>query len=355
MPESRLRVGLIGCGGILHAFHGPAYLGLRDRIEISALADPIAGNLQRSSALLSVSEGCCFADPGDMLKQIELDLVVVATPHVLHAEHALAALAAGVGVISEKPMALDLREADRILDAAERSGLPYTVVHNFLDVPGTSQALIRVRSGAIGQPAFGRTKALFRKRGRDQVDPELNWRASLSAGGGCINDSLYHEIYMTEALMDSPVTWVQAQVRTQHFDFEVDDLAILLLEHESGAVSSVSGSWWITAGGQGEKTSLAEAHGPTGSVRVLGRGRNYFHKTDAEDDWQEEILDRGPQPFPDPNTWSGHAGYFARTFAALAEGTPLPVSGQDARHNLAIIAAARASTRERRSVRPDSL
>ncbi len=355
MSSSTLRVGLIGCGGILQTFHGPAYQALPDLIKITALADPIPANLQWARSTLNVPASACYTDLKDMLREGQLDVVVVATPHMLHAEHTIAALEAGMAVISEKPMALSLPQADQILAVAARTGLPYAVVHNFLDVPGARRAVSMVRNGHLGQTAFGRTKALFRKRGQHQVDPALNWRASLEAGGGCINDSLYHEIYLTEALVNSPVAYVQAQVRTQHFDFDVDDLAILLLEHENGAVSTVSGSWWVSGSGQGEQSSLAEVHGDQGSVRILGRGRAMFYKSDEEDAWQENVLEPGDQPDPDPKTWSGHAGYFARTFAALAQQSPLPISGEDARHNLAIIAAARQATTERRAIRPDSL
>lgn len=355
MSPDVFKIGLIGCGGILQTFHGPAYLALPNEFEIAALADPVPANLHWARAALDVPEQHCFPDLHDMLRTVKLDVVVVATPHLLHAEHTVAALEAGSAVISEKPMALNLKQADQILEVAERTGMPYTVVHNFLDVPGTRRALAMVKDGYVGEGTFGRTKALFRKRGQEQVDPAINWRASREAGGGCINDTLYHEIYITEALVNSPVQYVQAQVKTQHFDFEVDDMAILLLEHENGAISTVSGSWWVSGAGHGEQSNLAEVHGPKGSVRILGRGRELHHKLDAEDKWQAVSLEPGHQPSVDRKTWSGHAGYFARTFAALASQGPLPVSGLEARHNLAIIEAARLATTERRAICPDSL
>ena len=354
MSSTPLRVGLIGCGGILRAFHASAYLSLSSWVRITALSDPVPAHLQWARETLQVQAQACHADFQDMLASEDLDVVVVATPHSMHFEQAVAALQSGVGVISEKPMALTLEEADRILAVADSTGQPYTVVHNFLFTPGTAAALDRVRSGALGATGFGRTKALFRKRG-DQADPTQVWRASRAAGGGCINDTLYHEIYLTEALVNSPIQYVQAHVLTQHFDFAVDDMALLLLEHANGAVSTVSGSWWVTGSGNGENSNLAEVHGHAGSVRILRRGRELFQKADAEDDWHEVPLVPGHECSHDRADWSGHAGYFAHTFAALARGAAPPISGMAARSNLAVITAARKATAARQAIRPDTL
>lgn len=349
-----LRVGLIGCGGILRSFHAPAYLSLSHLVRIVALADPIPANLYWARTNLQVASDACYPDFQDMLRAGNLDAVVIATPHAMHAEQSVAVLQSGAAAISEKPMALTLEEADRILDAADRADRPYTVVHNFLFAPGTVQALAAVRNGELGPIRFGRTKALFRKRG-EQADPAKVWRASRAAGGGCINDTLYHEIYLTEALVNAPVRYVQAQVLTQHFDFEVDDMALLLLEHDSGAVSTVSGSWWVTGAGTGEHANLAEVHGPAGSVRILQRGRTLFRKTDEENGWHDMVLEPGHEITSDRAGWSGHAGYFAHTFAALARNETPPVTGQAARANLAIITAARMATDARRAVQPHTL
>ncbi len=354
MSSTPLRVGLIGCGGILKAFHASAYRSLASLIRITALSDPVAANLQWAQETLQVQAQACHADFKDMLAAETLDVVVVATPHSLHAAQSIAALQSGVDVISEKPMALTLEEADRILAMAESTGQTYTVVHNFLFMPGTAAALGRVHSGALGATGFGRARALFRKRG-DQADPAKVWRASRAAGGGCINDTLYHEIYLTEALVNSPIRYVQAHVTTQHFDFAVDDMALLLLEHDNGAISTVSGSWWVTGSGNGENPNLAEVHGHAGSVRILRRGRELFHKADAENDWHEVSLEPGPENTQDRRGWSGHAGYFADTFAALARNEAPPVSGAAARGNLAIISAARMATTTRHAIRPDTL
>ena len=243
-----VRLGLIGCGGIVRIAHAPGYQSIPELVQVTALADPVGDNLQQMGQMLAVPPERRYADHRQMLKHAELDAVTIATPHHLHAAHAMDAAAAGVAVISEKPMATSVEEAQQVLAAVERHGVPYAVVHNFLFTPGMERARGLLAEGAVGTPFFGRAKSLFNKTD-DRADPNNEWRASRAAGGGAINDTAYHEIYLLETLVGSPVRYVEARVATQHFAFDVDDLALLLLEHANGALSTVATSWCVPGDG----------------------------------------------------------------------------------------------------------
>ena len=339
-----VRLGLIGCGGIVRLSHAPGYRAIPELVQVAALADPVGANLERLGELLAVPSERRYADYRELLEHAEVDAVTIATPHHAHAAQAIDAAAAGVAVISEKPMATSVEQAEEVLAAVRRHGVPYTVVHNFLFTPGMERARALLAGRAVGRPFFGRAKSLFNKTD-DQADPDTVWRASREAGGGAINDTAYHEIYLLETLVGSPVRYVEARVATQHFAFDVDDLALLLLEHANGALSTVATSWCVPGGDAGESANLAEVQGPAGGVRVMRRGRGLWHYARSTRQWQEVALP--PQP-----AWaeSGHGRYFAATFAALANGAPPPVSGELALRNLRIVAAARRASAERRAV-----
>ena len=339
-----IRLGLIGCGGIVGIAHAPGYRSIPELVQVTALADPVGDNLQQMGQTLAVPPERRYAGHRQMLEHAELDAVTIATPHHMHAAHAMDVAAAGVAVISEKPMATSVEEAQQVLAAVRRHGVPYAVVHNFLFTPGMERARALLAEGAVGTPFFGRAKSLFNKTD-DQADPNTVWRASLAAGGGAINDTAYHEIYLLETLVGSPVRYVEARVATQHFAFDVDDLALLLLEHANGALSTVATAWCVPGGDAGESANLAEVHGPAGGVRVMRRGRGLWQYARSTRQWQEVAL--APQP-----AWaeSGHGRYFAATFDALARGAPPPIGGELALHNLRIVAAARRATAERRAV-----
>ena len=122
---------------------------------MAALADPVAANLGRLGAMLAVPPERRYADYREMLERAELDAVTIATPHHLHAEQAIDAVAAGVAVISEKPMATSVEQAEEVLAAVRRHGVPYAVVHNFLFTPGMERARALLAEGAVGTPFFG--------------------------------------------------------------------------------------------------------------------------------------------------------------------------------------------------------
>jgi len=312
-------------------------------VEVCALADVDEGSRETCGSLLSVPRDRQYSNYRNMLGSAGLDAVTIATPHNLHAEQAVAAAEAGLAIISEKPMAPTAAEADVVLDAVERAGVPYSVIHNFRYTPGMRQALDILRRGDMGQTRYGRAKSIGQKT-EDQVDPEHIWRASRAAGGGAIRDTAYHEIYLVEALVGSPVQWVEARVQTLFYDIDVDDAALLLLEHESGAVSTVSTSWGAPGAGAGETGTLCEVHGLDGSLRVVNRGRALHRYLRADRQWAH--IDLGPEEEPT----SGHGAYFVAALTALARGEPPPVTGAEARHNLEIIEAACRATELRRAI-----
>ena len=346
-----IRLGLIGCGGIVRLNHISVYLALPESVSVVALADPVPDNLEYAGNTLEVPLAQRYADYRDMLAKAEIDAVSIATPHALHAEHAIQAAEAGVAVISEKPMATSLEEADAILDAVNRNGVPYAIMHNLLFTLPMQEALSQLRTGKVGKPILGRGQCMGMKPsdfGGDHANPAMAWRAQKAVGGGCIIDTAYHEIYSVEALMGSPVRYVEARVKTMHFDIDVDDLAIMLFEHEDGAVSTVSASWCSPAITP-ERGRWCEVHTSDGSIRVYHRDEEpFWHYNGEEGGWNS--LDIPEATVKENPGVGGHFGCYAATFEALASGSEMPVTGEQGRHNLAIIEAARQATGERRAI-----
>jgi predicted dehydrogenase len=342
-----IRLGLIGCGGIVEKVHARVYLSLPDAVKVVALADVVLKNLEQAGDRFDVPKSQRYTDYRDMLAKAEINAVTIATPHVLHAEQAVEAAVAGVAVISEKPMATCLSEADAILDAVKRNRVPYTVVHNYLFTAAMKEGVAQL--GQLGDPIFGRSQGMGLKPAdfsAEHANPALAWRASKAKGGGCIIDTSYHEIYSVGALMGSPVRYVEARVKTLHLNIDVDDIAMLLCEHENGAISTVSGAWCAPAVDWG----WCEVHTTNGSLRVRHRrdGPDSLMRFSRADGWKN--LDIPGFGNRETKHTTGHIGFFAAVFEALANGSEMPITGEPARHNLAIIEGARRATHTRSAI-----
>ena len=353
--EKPIRLGLVGCGGIVRINHAPIFLSLADSVKVVALADVVDENLENLASTFNVPPSGRYSDYRDMLAKAEIDAVSIATPHHLHGEHVIAAAEAGVAVISEKPMATSLAEADEILSAVKRNDVAYTVSHNLLFALPMQEAFVQLGAGVLGQPVFGRSQSMGLKPAdfsADHSNPALAWRASKAAGGGCINDSAYHEIYSVVGMMGSPVRYVEARVKNMLLDVDVDDLAMMIFEHRNGALSTVSSSWCSPLP---ERGRWCEVHTANGSVRVTHRPDNPLMRFSREDgEWKSlDVPGWDERKVIEQPGLDGHSGFFAAAFDALANGAEMPVSAEQGRHIIAIIAAARRATEERRAIEVD--
>ncbi len=333
-----LTAAIIGCGRIVAEGHLHAFQTLKDRVRVIALADPAPERRALVGDALDVPESARYADYRDLLHRETPDFVDLALPHFLHEEVTIACAQAGRHILTEKPLTTSLESADRILEAVARAGVRLGIIHNYRYLPHNVHALRLIEAGKIGEPFFIRNEGLGggHYRGAPGYDPD--WRAKGErAGGGALLDNGYHNMYVAETLMQSPVKAVFAHVGTYVQRQDVDDLAVVLLEHENGGVSSVQVSWAIRGGGQW----VSEVHGTEGSLRFVN-GRLELFENDQGQWVSQDVGER--------NHGRSFVGLFSDFITALEQGRPPALDGRAARHNLAIVMAAYESSRRKRPV-----
>jgi predicted dehydrogenase len=147
MSTGKLRVGIIGAGSYATGENIPN-LRKTGRVEIAAISRRNPERLARIQETLQV--GCAFTDWRQMLDQVDLDAVVVSTSHDAHAEPTLAALAQGLHVLVEKPMALRSQDARAMIEAAKKAGRVLMVGSNERCNGIWQMAKRRLAEGAIG-------------------------------------------------------------------------------------------------------------------------------------------------------------------------------------------------------------
>ena len=322
-----IRVGIVGCGRIVLTGHAPALAAARG-VKVVAVADPSSVQRNAVADRLGVRPGRRHVGADELLAAGGIDVVDVAVPHVHHRAVVLAALAAGVAVLSEKPLGATLAEIDEMAAAAERAGRGVAVCHNRLYDPAFAGAIDAARSGRLGRVFAVRLESPASGwwAGAGGYDPSWRTRAAV-ARGGCLLDNGYHSIYLAEALAGSPIVEVYARTTTAVHPIDVDDTAFVLATHASGATSSLQVAW-STAG---PAAAVNEVYGETGTA-AIGRAGSPLSVYDlASGAWSQPAL-------PPSDGW-GFPGLFAATLPALAGGRPVPAGIAQGRHVVEVIDA----------------
>lgn len=151
-----VNVGLIGCGGISHSRLLPAIVSEVPELNLVALCDVNETVLNLTGRQYKINR--LYTDYKKMLSREDLDAVIIATNDESHVPITIAAAERGVNVWVEKPMALNMRDAERMREAVESSGIKFAVGFNRRFYTAYMRAKRFIDEGGIGKPAaiYGR-------------------------------------------------------------------------------------------------------------------------------------------------------------------------------------------------------
>ena len=231
--QGGLRVGLAGLGrfGKLHA----AVLARLAGVELAAVCDP---RPEEVSAVRARHEGVAgFADFDAMLAAAALDAIFIVTPEPLHAEQTLQAIAHGIPVFVEKPLAQTAAEGERVAAAAAEASVPLQV--GFVLRFDTQHAMLKSQ---ISEGRLGRLVSLRAKRNVSKA-----WFPDYGDRAHAVHETSVHDIDLLLWFAGSPVTKVQAVERNLS-GMRYPDGCWALLEFASGAVGIIESSWLVPAG-----------------------------------------------------------------------------------------------------------
>jgi predicted dehydrogenase len=195
MPD-KLKVGIVGCGGVTQREHIPGLLKIPD-VAIQAVCDKNQ-ELARQTAAGHHIPGV-YAEITDMLAGEKLDIVDICVPPQIHAPLALEALKAGCHVLMEKPMALKVSDCDLMLATARENDKRICIVHNQLFNPPLPRARQLVAAGAVGE--LTGIRILLSDHRDEMIMKKDYWIHKLP--GGVIGESGPHIVYLTLAFLDS--------------------------------------------------------------------------------------------------------------------------------------------------------
>lgn len=236
MRESRIGVGVIGLGGISNAVHLPG-LKLCEQAEIVALCDNEPDRLRQVAQQYQVTN--TFLEYEQLLQHPGVDAVVVATPTLLHAPIALAAIAAGKHVLVEKQLGMTYAETVRMYEAANAAGVCHMTAFTYRFVPAMRYLKHLVGQGLVGLPRQVRVARL-----QDFPETNLGWRQHRElAGAGEVGDMGAHRIDFCQDVI-GPLARVVGLTRTfaplrtgrdgEKVPSDVEDASVFIAEFAEG-------------------------------------------------------------------------------------------------------------------------
>ena len=210
---------------------------LRSRVpnaQLAAVADVALDRARAVAANLEIE--AAYGTLEEMLEHAGLDAVVVATPDKFHANAVKVAAAAGKAILCEKPLALSLSDAEDLLEAVSKAGVPLQVGFMRRYDPAYAAAMKRIEAGAIGTPV------IFKSLGRDKEGPPISSYHS-NLNGMLFYTNTIHDFDLARWLMQDEVSEVHAyttiSIRPEVAEFEDVVAGVVNLKFERGAIGNI--------------------------------------------------------------------------------------------------------------------
>ena len=238
-----VRIAVVGAGLI-----GQRHSGLirqQTGVSLCAVVDP--ADAGKAAALTMDADW--YPDMQQMLEMAKPDGIIIATPNRMHLEHGLAAIAAGVPVLVEKPIADTVAAAQSLVKAGEEVGVPVLVGHHRRHNPLIQRAKAVVESGQLGRLVT--VHGFFWLFKPDDYF-DVAWRRQAGAGPVLIN--LIHDLDLLRYLCGEIVS-VQAMASNAIRGFTVEDTAAAVLRFSNGAIGTISASDTVVGPWSWEQTS----------------------------------------------------------------------------------------------------
>ncbi len=356
--EGKLRIGIVGTGGIAHAHMRP-YTAFDD-VQIVGACDIVPGKARAFLDKYGLTGTPAFESVGDLINNVRMDGASVCSYNTAHAACAIPLLEAGVHVLCEKPMSFTLQEAVDMVRASRKSGKILTIGfqprYDFM----RKKVDAMIASGAIGKVYYVQSGG-----GRRRGIPEGTFVDKAKAGFGCLGDIGCYTIDECLHAIGYPKPLTVSATATNYFGknpkywpgadtFDVDDFSVALVRMEGDVTYMFKQSWAMHADTLGDTLWL----GTEGAIKVLSKKNesgvpsNVMYYTDVNG----QHIDSYVLPTIPFNAYEGSRPAEIwpakmRGFVdAVKSGGPAPVPGEEILYNQAICEGIYRSSMLRREV-----
>lgn len=331
-----VRVAIAGLGRSGWAIHANCLASLPNEYCVVAVADADAGRREEAAARFHCRTHESFAS---LCADSDAELVIVATPNLLHSEHTIQALSAGKHVVCEKPMATGAVEAGRMIEAARRAKRMLTVFQNQRYNPGFMKVREVIASGTLGRVVLIRMAIhTFGRR--------WDWQTLKECGGGELNNSGAHFLDQALLLFGEAEPEIFCQLERTLASGDADDHCKIILRAPGAPLMDVEITrccaypqdlWLVmgTSGGlKGSAGRLSWRYVDFSSLpqRPVERRPTQDRSYSSEElPWQERHWE-SPQDAP-----STPASFYRDLYCTIRDGKPPAVTPESVRRQIGIL------------------
>ncbi len=340
-----MKYALIGCGRI-----SPNHIAAAkaNGLEFVGICDINKEMLQDKVSKFDLRETHQYSDYCKMLEEEKPELVAIATESGKHAAIALDCIKAGCHVIIEKPIALSLADADRIVKAAKEKGVKVCANHQNRFNKSVQKIREALDEGRFGKMFYG--TAHIRWCRDENYYAQARWRGTWEQDGGALMNQCIHNIDLLRWMMGDEIEEVVGMTdQLNHPYLEAEDLGIALVKFRSGAYGIIEGTTDVYPKNLEETLYL---FGEKGTVKVGGQSVNKIEEwrfADGQESPEAVIAEFAENP---PNVYGfGHTPLYADMIDAIRNNREPYVNGEAGKRALELVLAIYRSAAEGKVVK----
>lgn len=308
-----MKYALIGCGRI-STNHIKA--ALQNCLEIVAVCDIVPEHMENLLAKHGLENDTNikrYTNFMQMIRENNLELVSIATESGLHAEIAMYCIENGIHVIIEKPMAMSLQDADRIIELSEQKQVKVSACHQNRFNIAVQEMRKALEEGRFGKLSHG---SIHVRWNRNQAYyTQAPWRGTWAQDGGALMNQCIHGIDLLRWTFGDKVEEVYGQTRQQfHHYLETEDIGMAVVKFKNGAIATIEGTTNVYPQNLEETLYV---FGETGTVKIGGKSTNNIDVWDFADESEADQKNKNLEEAASNVYGNGHNSLFADMIAAI--------------------------------------
>ena len=341
-----MKYALIGCGRIA-TNHIKAVIN--NNLELVAVCDVIPEHMElllEKHDLNKTTSIKRYTDYKKMIEENELELVGIATESGIHAEIALYCIEHNINVIIEKPMAMSIEDADKIIQLSEAKGVKVSACHQNRFNIAVQEMRKALESGRFGKLSHGSIHVRW-NRNKDYYT-QAPWRGTWAQDGGALMNQCIHGIDLLRWMMGDEIEEVYGVTRQQfHCYLEAEDLGMAVVKFRNGAIATIEGTINVYPKNLEETLYV---FGEKGTVKLGGKSTNNIDVWDFSDETDADQNKKGLEEVTNNVYGNGHTSLYADVIDAIKTDRKPYVDANAGKNALELVLAIYQSQKEGKAV-----